>query len=187
MKKIMLLLSIISTSAFAELPPPGTARKGKITVEPNNKGDVFEYDLEYQKVVNRQTARAFNLRVKKEVEAMKKKVRDLEAENNRLKSRELPMLVSKPRTVERTVEVDRKTIAPFTIFGGVGAMPDGVLIEGENTTRKAQIHEFGTALQFGGIYHFENGLNIGANGAVATRDTHTQAYFGTLGYSFGSR
>lgn len=184
MKKLLLALLVFASPAFAEVPPPGTARKGPIVVTPEGM-DTHEYDLSGYKVVERNKARAFNLKRNKEVADLKKRIRDLEAENDRLANRALPTPISKTRTVERVVQ--KEGMKPFTIYGIGGVMPDGVHIDKQDMTRKAEIHEHGTAVGLGGMYHFESGLSAGVQAQVTTRSTYLTSYAATVGWSFGSR
>ncbi len=120
MKRFVLLLTLLSSSvAFAELPPPGTARKGKITVDPNNKGTPSEYDLQNQKVINRADAR----RVQKKIDALRARIAELEGENSNLRNatqnapRSLPIIERAEPTVERVEPESNKKNRISAIVG----------------------------------------------------------------------
>lgn len=97
---VIAICLMFSTLAFAELPPPGTARKGKVTVDPYNLGKPSEYDLEQVKVVERAKARKFNRDTKREVERLKKRIAELERQLE-----EKPVVVAAPRRAEPVQQV----------------------------------------------------------------------------------
>lgn len=120
MKKLFAILALIfATNAFAELPPPGTARRGPIKVRPNN-GDEYTYDLSKQAVINRADRR----RVQKLIDDLRSKVRRLEAENRFLKEESArPVVASTPRAAQTKQVVEVRTITKknrLSALAGIG-------------------------------------------------------------------
>ena len=120
MKSIITLICLMfSTLAFAELPPPGTARKGKITVDPNNSGKVSEYDLRNQAVVNRSDRR----KVQAKIDGYRKRIAELEKrlaeyENAPVRSARVEPSASQPEPRIAKAHVIRRNIV--TVLGGIG-------------------------------------------------------------------
>lgn len=186
MKRLILLLSLLSSSvAFAELPPPGTARKGKITVDPNDKGNPSEYDLKNQKVINRADAR----RVQKKIDALRARIAELEDENNALRRssqntpRKLPII---ERAEPEVAVVEREASKKNRISGIIGYGPASLTNQREDSNLANEI-----AIEYspivGAQYQrlFGDTFSVGAQVTMPTVPDTKKLSYGLLGgYDF---
>lgn len=185
MKRLLLILALLPSLAFAELPPPGKARKGKITVDPYNKGNPSEYDLQNQKVINRADSR----RVQKKLDALRNRIKDLESENQALRTAaERPVQPSgavRASAPERIVEVRAPSKKNrLTALGGIG--PDALT---DRRKEAASANEVGLTqgLILGGQYSRLIGETWSITGQVTTTtrpEKKYQTYLGGVGFDF---
>lgn len=189
MKRLLFLIALLAQPAFAELPPPGTARKGKVTVDPNNQGKVSEYDLQNVKVVERQKARAFNLKIKSDNAKLRKRIAELEGENQALRNK-APVQAGTFRIAERPQQESTGSDRPtnkknrISVIGGYGPA---------SLTNKRREQASGNEIEIensplvGGQYQrlFGDTFSVGAQITVPTiPDTKKMTYAGMLGLDF---
>lgn len=125
---ITALCLMFSTLAFAELPPPGTARKGKITVDPYNTGTVYEYDLSKQAVLDRAARKKAQAKVQRTIDDLRRKVAELERENRILRGMDKNInasngaIAATPRAAEpqRAVTESPRKKNIISVLGGIG-------------------------------------------------------------------
>ncbi len=175
--RALILALFVSSLALAEVPPPGTSRKGPIVVTPQGM-DAHEYDLKDYAVVKRGARPTIQQRL----DGLRKKVRELEGELSKPKA--LPVQVPYERVVERVVTRDVETSHKHrvSLYGGIA--PDGVHAEDGTRTETATLHERGTAVGASYSYLFYDRWSATAFGSLTTRSTYIPSGFVGLGYDF---
>lgn len=184
MRKLLVIGCLLSSAAFAEVPPPGTAREGDIAVTPKDK-ETSTYSLKDYKVIPRADSR----RVQKilndlraELAACKgkgldaasctAKVDDLSAQLRQALA-EIEALKKQLAEQPPAPEIKRNRIA---VYGGIS--PDGVEAEEIPDGQKASLHT-GPAFGLSYGYLFENDLSL--TGFVSMASARTQVVSGYLG------
>jgi len=194
MRKLFVLFCFLSNVAFAEVPPPGTAREGDIEVTPKDK-DTSKYSLKEYKVIPRADSR----RVQKllndlraELAACKGKALDSAACNAKVDdlSAQLRQALAEIEALKK--KLAEQPVAPppgperkhhrIAVYGGVA--PDGVEVEDIPMGKKAKLHEAGPAFGLSYGYLFDNDLSLTGFASTATAKTQVfSAYLG-LGMDF---
>lgn len=172
MKSLLLVFLVLASNAFAEVPPPGKARKGPITVTPEGM-DTHEYDLSGYKVIPREDSR----KVQKKIDALRARIKQLEAQLD-----QKPAPVIHTRTMDKIVRIPDTKKHRVALYGGVA--PDGVHVDAKDKERKAELHETGTAIGASYAYKFSDNWSINAFGSVTTRSTYIPSGYIGLGYDF---
>lgn len=189
MKRILILLALLSTNAFAELPPPGTARKGPIKVKPEGMEE-FTYDLQNQKVINRRDSR----RVQAQINSYRERIKILEDENRSLRSQPRAAM---ERSIDTRSRPEPRAIAGasaapgkknrLSILAGFG--PSSLRDNRKEPSAGNEITIDNSPI-LGGLYQrsfelFSLPLSAGAGLTLPTvPDTKKPTYIGSLGYDW---